>query len=167
MVRGLSQRPNLTEGPAATWDFRRSIKEEEEEEISILINLLKFVWKLHLSTKLFQAKPDIFGPEFVPIETLPWTTSTICTATRAAPRPAGRRGSWIGPRVRVWYENFRKSSVSDVRAGNALVMIKVAWQFRPRRFRRGRLTSRGSDAGFYNMSSPPRENLTTSGKVVP
>jgi hypothetical protein len=30
MVRGLSLRPNLTEGPAATWDFRRSIKEEEE-----------------------------------------------------------------------------------------------------------------------------------------
>jgi hypothetical protein len=32
MVRGLSQKPNLTEGPAATWDFRRSSKEEEEEE---------------------------------------------------------------------------------------------------------------------------------------
>jgi hypothetical protein len=32
MVRGLSQRPNLTGGPAATWDSRRSIKEEEEEE---------------------------------------------------------------------------------------------------------------------------------------
>jgi hypothetical protein len=31
MVRGLSQRPNLTEGLAATWDFRRSTKEEEEE----------------------------------------------------------------------------------------------------------------------------------------
>jgi hypothetical protein len=31
MVRGLSQRPNLTKGPAATWDFRRSTKEEEEE----------------------------------------------------------------------------------------------------------------------------------------
>jgi hypothetical protein len=31
MVRGLSQRPNLTEGPAATWDFRRSTKEEEEK----------------------------------------------------------------------------------------------------------------------------------------
>jgi hypothetical protein len=29
MVRGLSQRPNLTEGPAATWGFRRSTKEEE------------------------------------------------------------------------------------------------------------------------------------------
>jgi hypothetical protein len=28
MVRGLSQRPNLTEGPAATWDLRRSTKEE-------------------------------------------------------------------------------------------------------------------------------------------
>jgi hypothetical protein len=32
MVRGLSHRPNLTEGPSATWDFRRSTKEEEEEE---------------------------------------------------------------------------------------------------------------------------------------
>jgi hypothetical protein len=32
MVRGLSQRPNLTEGPAATRDLRRSTKEEEEEE---------------------------------------------------------------------------------------------------------------------------------------
>jgi hypothetical protein len=31
VIGGLSQRPNLTEGPAATWDFRRSIKEEEEE----------------------------------------------------------------------------------------------------------------------------------------
>jgi hypothetical protein len=30
MVRGLSQRPNLTEGPAATRDLRRSTKEEEE-----------------------------------------------------------------------------------------------------------------------------------------
>jgi hypothetical protein len=29
-VGGLSQRPNLTEGPAATWDPRRSSKEEEE-----------------------------------------------------------------------------------------------------------------------------------------
>jgi hypothetical protein len=29
MVGGLSQRPNLTEGPAAAWDLRRSIKEEE------------------------------------------------------------------------------------------------------------------------------------------
>jgi hypothetical protein len=29
MVGGLSQRPNLTEGPAATWDSWRSIKEEE------------------------------------------------------------------------------------------------------------------------------------------
>jgi hypothetical protein len=27
----LFQRPNLTEGPAATWDLRRSTKEEEEE----------------------------------------------------------------------------------------------------------------------------------------
>jgi hypothetical protein len=32
MVRGLSQRPNPTEGPAATRDFWRSTKEEEEEE---------------------------------------------------------------------------------------------------------------------------------------
>jgi hypothetical protein len=32
MVGGLSQRPNLTEGPAATWDSRRSSKEEEEEQ---------------------------------------------------------------------------------------------------------------------------------------
>jgi hypothetical protein len=32
MVRGLSQRPNLAEGPAATWDLWRSIEEEEEEE---------------------------------------------------------------------------------------------------------------------------------------
>jgi hypothetical protein len=31
MVRGLSQRPNLTEGPAATRGFRRSTKEEEVE----------------------------------------------------------------------------------------------------------------------------------------
>jgi hypothetical protein len=29
MVRGLSQRPNLTDGPAATWYFRRPTKEEE------------------------------------------------------------------------------------------------------------------------------------------
>jgi hypothetical protein len=29
VVRGLSQRPNLTKGPAATWDFWRSSKEEE------------------------------------------------------------------------------------------------------------------------------------------
>jgi hypothetical protein len=28
--RGLSQRPNLTEGPAATWDFRRSTKRKED-----------------------------------------------------------------------------------------------------------------------------------------
>jgi hypothetical protein len=29
MVRGLSYRPNLTEGPAATWDSRLSLKEEK------------------------------------------------------------------------------------------------------------------------------------------
>jgi hypothetical protein len=29
---GLSQWPNLTEGPAATWDLRRSSKEEEEDK---------------------------------------------------------------------------------------------------------------------------------------
>jgi hypothetical protein len=34
MVRGLSQRPNLTKGPAATRDFQRSSKEEEEEDNS-------------------------------------------------------------------------------------------------------------------------------------
>jgi hypothetical protein len=32
MVGGLSQRPNLTGGPAATWDLRRSIKEEEKKK---------------------------------------------------------------------------------------------------------------------------------------
>jgi hypothetical protein len=31
MVWGLSLRPNLPEVPAATWNSRRSIKEEEEE----------------------------------------------------------------------------------------------------------------------------------------
>jgi hypothetical protein len=41
MVRGLSQRPNLTGGPAATWDFRRSIKEEEEEVFQIYHNILQ------------------------------------------------------------------------------------------------------------------------------
>jgi hypothetical protein len=31
MVRGLSKRLTFpTEGPAATWDFRKSIKEEED-----------------------------------------------------------------------------------------------------------------------------------------
>jgi hypothetical protein len=30
MVRGLSSRPNLPERPAATWNSRWSIKEEEE-----------------------------------------------------------------------------------------------------------------------------------------
>jgi hypothetical protein len=29
MVRGLSYRPNLPEGPAAMWDYRRFIKKEE------------------------------------------------------------------------------------------------------------------------------------------
>jgi hypothetical protein len=41
MVRGLSQRPNLTEGPAATWDLRRSIKEEEEEIYLSTIQTMK------------------------------------------------------------------------------------------------------------------------------
>jgi hypothetical protein len=34
--------PNLTEGPAATWDLRRSIKEEEEEAKK---------WRFWLNTK--------------------------------------------------------------------------------------------------------------------
>jgi hypothetical protein len=42
MVRGLSLRPNLTEGPAATWDFRRSTKEEEEETKSKNTNNKKY-----------------------------------------------------------------------------------------------------------------------------
>jgi hypothetical protein len=37
MVRGLSYRPNLTEGPAATWDFRRSIKEEEDDDLDHIV----------------------------------------------------------------------------------------------------------------------------------
>jgi hypothetical protein len=32
MIRGLSWRPSLSEGPVATWDLRRSIKEEEKED---------------------------------------------------------------------------------------------------------------------------------------
>jgi hypothetical protein len=39
MVRGLSQRPNLTKGPAAMRDFWRTIKEEEEEEDHFSANL--------------------------------------------------------------------------------------------------------------------------------
>jgi hypothetical protein len=48
MVGGLSQRPNLTEGPAATWDLRRSIEEEEEEDF------------LNIFAKKFSEKIGIF-----------------------------------------------------------------------------------------------------------
>jgi hypothetical protein len=48
MVGGLSQRPNLTEGPTATWDLRRSIEEEEEEDF------------LNIFAKKFSEKIGIF-----------------------------------------------------------------------------------------------------------
>jgi hypothetical protein len=35
MVRGLSKRPNLPEGPAATWGSRRSIQEEDRSQINL------------------------------------------------------------------------------------------------------------------------------------
>jgi hypothetical protein len=50
MVRGLSWRPNLTEGPAATRHPWRSLKEEEEEEYfpRFYSTILRFLWALHL-----------------------------------------------------------------------------------------------------------------------
>jgi hypothetical protein len=75
MVRGLSQRPNLTEGPAATWDLRRSTKEEEEEAlvrrspINSLSNVtLSLIWK------------PVVKQFIQPVNAIKGCTSMLCTS---------------------------------------------------------------------------------------
>jgi hypothetical protein len=53
--------PNLTEGSAATWDFRRSIKEEEEEEELVTkLYLNEYVSELVVLEQLFDKEDPAY-----------------------------------------------------------------------------------------------------------
>jgi hypothetical protein len=117
VVRGLSQRPNLTKGPAATWDFWRSSKEEEGKRttstkgIGIRNIYYRVVEQLKIKLKNRQTRQRRREILCLNIKMLflSWPSSTFKTMTRSFGELRREKFTYNMISVLLPFSSFRRS----------------------------------------------------------